>query len=106
MKFILAKKITMSRLPDPSEGFVSVTVLEAIPNTISQVKTNKTDGYNAVQISIDKNKKKKCKKEFRIDNSEEYKIGDIIDVKQFTPGDIVKVQGISKSKGFQGVVKR
>ncbi len=106
MKFLLAKKLTMTRLPDPSEGFVAVTVLQVIPNSVSQIKTNKTDGYNAVQISVDKNKKKKSKKEFRVDNPEEYKIGDIIDIKQFAPGDIVKVQGISKGKGFQGVVKR
>lgn len=129
MKFILAKKLKMTELFDEEGNLRPVTVLLAGPNFITQIKTKEKDGYNAVQIGFDwakKNNKpkkghlKKVKisgldatklrhlKEFRLKNGDlgELKVGDKIEVSVFQPGEKVKVEGISKSKGFQGVVKR
>jgi large subunit ribosomal protein L3 len=126
MKFIIAKKIKMTQLPDPEMGFVPVTVLEASPAIISQIRTKEKDGYTAVQIAANENKhltkaqighlKKAFKenevknlknlKEFRMDDVSNYNVGDIIDLKQFSPGELVNIEGLSKGKGFQGVVKR
>lgn len=119
MKFILGKKIGMSQIFS-EEGKVSpTTLIEAGPVVVVQVKTKEKDGYEAVQVGFDLKKKvnKPLKghlknlgnfrhlREFRID-SEKFKIGDRIDVSLFNEGDKVKVSGISKGKGFQGVVKR
>ena len=126
MKFIIAKKIKMTRLPDPTMGFVPVTVLESEPSLISQIRTKEKDGYTAIQIAANQTKhltkarlghlkkafkeeeakKLKNLREFRMDDTSSYTVGDIIDLKQFTNGELVNVQGISKGKGFQGTVKR
>jgi len=121
MKFILGKKIGISQIFEKDEKVVPVTVIEAGPCFVTQIKTKDKDGYSAIQIGFENLKEKKVKRpqkdrpyrfirEFRIMNSEsgikELKTGDKIPVDIFKEGDIVKVSGISKGRGFQGVVKR
>ncbi len=99
----------------------NVTLLEAGKNVITNIRTEDKDKYNAVQIGIrnqesgirksEADKKKKdgeyeVVREFRVDKSEEYKVGQEVNVDQFKKGDKVAVQSISKGKGYQGVVKR
>ena len=103
-----------------NDKVIPVTMIKAGPITVTQIKTKEKDGYEAAQIGFDLSKKKinkpltghlknlgnfKCLKEFRIKNSE-LKIGDILDINQFQEGEKVKVSGLSKGRGFQGVVKR
>jgi large subunit ribosomal protein L3 len=122
VKYILGKKIGMSQI-FKEEKVIPVTKIQAGPCLITQVKTSDKEGYSAIQIAFDKKRKinkpllghlKKIQgekehnrylREFRtgIDN---LKAGDKITVDIFQPGDKVKVSGISKGKGFQGVVKR
>ena len=117
MKFILGKKIGMTQIWKENK-VIPVTLIEAGPCFVTQIKTKEKDGYQAIQLGFEKiEKEKKIKKsqknkpyrylkEFRLDNVEEFKVGDVIDVSRFEPGEKVKVSGISKGKGFQGVVKR
>lgn len=97
--------------------FIPVTVINAGPCFITQIKKIEKDNYNSIQIGfekIEKNKIKKSKKdkpyrylkEFRTEKTEDIKIGDKITVDSFKEGDLVKISSISKGKGFQGVVKR
>lgn len=121
MKFILGKKIGMSqRFRD--DKVLPVTLIEAGPCFITQIKTKEKDGYQAIQIGFERLKEKKIKKpqkdkpfkylkEFRIkpeiDSQQlNYKVGDKIEVSVFEVGDKVTVSGISKGKGFTGVIKR
>lgn len=123
MKYILGKKISMSQKFKDSGESVPVTVIAAGPCQITQVKTKEKEGYNAVQLGFGKAKEKNTSQsikghlkgldlvqnlqEFRINNEEiKVKKGDKIDVTQFKAGDIVKITGFSKGRGFQGVVKR
>lgn len=120
MKFILGKKVGMTQIFDKDGQVIPVTVVEAGPCVVTQIKTKDKDGYQAVQIGFEKiTKPKKIKKtmkgkefnflrEFRVENSEinNYKAGQEIKVSVFKEGDTVKVSGISKGKGFQGAVKR
>ena len=128
MKFLLGEKINMSQLFDAAGNVVPVTLIRAMPNTVIQVRTKEKDGYEALQVGTGARKTKRIAKpqaghfkelgnfrhvkEFRIrkqptENIQQARIrGDIIDVSIFHEGDMVKVSGISKSKGFQGVVKR
>ena len=117
MKFILGKKQGMSQIFDKQGNVVPVTVIEAGPCFVTQIKDEKKDKYQAVQIGYEKLKDKKVTKskkkkpykylrEVRMSNDIKLKTGDKIDVSVFEEGDIVKVSGISKGKGFQGVVKR
>lgn len=128
MKFILGKKLDMSQVWRGEEA-KTVTRVQAGPCFVVQVKDKNKDGYQAVQLGYGDKKKKNIKKpqlghllkvkkqnsiapdnirylrEFKT-KEEKLAIGDIIDVSTFRPGDIVKVTGVSKGKGFQGVVKR
>jgi len=115
MKFILGKKIEMSQIWK-DDKVIPITLIEAGPCFVTELITKEKDGYSAIQIGFEKLKDKKVKKtnknkpyrylkEFRIDGSE-LKIGDVIDISIFEEGEIVKVAGISKGKGFQGGVKR
>jgi len=117
MKFILGLKLGMSQVFDERGRVLPVTLIEAGPCEVLQIKTKEKDGYTAVQVGFKKiEKKKKIKKtmkgkvfrylrEFKGDISK-YKISQKIDVSIFEKGDIIKVSGITKGKGFQGVVKR
>ena len=120
-KFILAQKIKMTQIFQ-DDKIIPITLLEAGPVVVTQIKTKERDGYYAVQVGFGSKKKisKALKghlkdlgnfrwvKEFRIDESEinNYKVGDKIDVSLFQEGEKIKISGTSKSKGFQGVVKR
>ena len=123
MKGIIGKKIGMTSIFDPSGKQTACTIIEAGPCVVTQVRTKENDGYNALQLSFgDKNEKhsnlseknhfakastspKRYLKEFS-DYSLEKNIGETITVDIFAEGDKVNIVGITKGKGFQGVVKR
>jgi large subunit ribosomal protein L3 len=102
MKFILGKKIGMTTLHG-EQGALNVTLVECGAK-VSLLRDEEKDGYSAVQLEIPKTKKRIFKKEFRTDEKMEKDAE--VDVTIFKEGDIVSVSGISKAKGFQGVVKR
>lgn len=120
MKFILGKKLKMSQIFDKEGRPIPVTLIEAGPCFVTQIKTKEKDGYEAVQIGFEKiEKEKKLKKplknkpykylkEFKGKDLklEEFKVGQKIEVSIFKEGDLVSVSGISKGKGFAGGVKR
>ena len=123
MKGILGKKIGMTQIFTEAGEVVPVTVVEAGPVVVTQVKTIENDGYNAVQVgfvdakekSLNKPQKghlaaantlKKHLKEFRVDSVEEYTVGQEIKADLFAAGELIDVTGISKGKGFQGPIKR
>ncbi|MFA5130203.1 MAG: 50S ribosomal protein L3 [Patescibacteria group bacterium] len=120
MKCILGRKLQMSQVYRPDGSVVPVTLVEAGPCVITQVKTAERDGYNAIQLGflprkhVSKPEQGHLKdlpmfgmlKEFRIEDASAYKRGDAVDASNFATGDTVYVSGTSKGKGFQGVVKR
>ena len=123
MQVILGTKIGMTQIISPDGVVTPVTILQAGPATVTQIKTSEKDGYNAVQLGYGQGKnlsksvsghvKKagealspKVLKEFRTKNAPELKAGDVLTVEQFALGDKVTVTGISKGKGFAGTVKR
>ena len=123
MKVILGTKIGMTQIISEDGIVTPVTILQAGPVTVTQIKTTETDGYNAVQLGYGQGKnlsksvsghvKKagenvnpKILKEFRTDSTPELKLGDQLTVESFEIGDKVAVSGISKGKGFAGTVKR
>ena len=123
-KAIIGKKVGMTQIFDESGKVIPVTVIEAGPCTIAQIKTEETDGYNAIQLGFGDVKETKLNKpekghfakanvkakkhlrEFRLDSLEGLKVGDELKADVFAAGDKVDVQGTSKGKGFQGVIKR
>ena len=120
--FILGKKIGMTSLYSEDGFQCPTTVIEAGPCFVSQLKSVKSDGYIAVQISYLNNKKAnkplaghfkknncepmKFSTEFRVDEEDKFTIGEKLEVNIFNVGDYVRVTGISKGKGFAGVMKR
>ena len=123
MQVILGTKIGMTQIIGADGVVTPVTILQAGPATVTQIKTVETDGYNAVQLGYGQGKnlsksvsghvKKageninpKVLKEFRMENLPEVKLGDTVTVENFNLGDKVSVTGISKGKGFAGTVKR
>ena len=122
---LLGKKIGMTQVYDAQNVLIPVTVVEAGPCAVVQVKTEASDGYNAVQIGFSSKKLKNSSKaeiehakkggleaaprvlsEVRIEGAPALKVGDVITVTAFAEGQLVDVIGITKGKGFQGVVKR
>ena len=106
MKYILGKKIGMTTLYDKERGALNVTLIECPENTVSVIRTEEKNGYNAVQLEIAKTKNVTHKKEFRLEEAAAVAVGDKITVESFQMNDEVKISGITKGKGFQGVVKR
>jgi large subunit ribosomal protein L3 len=100
MNYILGKKVKMSQIWQ-DDKIVPVTIIEALPNKVSLVRTKDKDGYEAVQLSLGK-----TKKEFRVKETPEIKAEDEVKVSVFKEGDVVAVSGHSKGRGFAGVVKR
>jgi len=122
---LLGKKIGMTQVYDAQNVLIPVTVVEAGPCPVVQVKTTQVDGYNAVQLGFSIKKAKNsssaeqghAKKagleetprvlgEVRLETASTLKVGDIVTVSSFNEGQLVDVIGITKGKGFQGVVKR
>ena len=123
-KGIIGKKIGMTQIFDEKGTVIPVTVIEAGPCVVAQVKNTETDGYNAVQLGFGAVKANKVNKpeaghfakakltamkhlrEFRLDDISNVKVGDEIKADVFAEGDKVDIQGTTKGKGFQGVIKR
>ncbi|OOL81766.1 50S ribosomal protein L3 [Dolosigranulum pigrum] len=123
-KGILGKKVGMTQVFTESGELVPVTVIEAKPNVVLQVKTVETDGYNAVQLGFDDKRNvlsnqpeqghvkkadtspKRFIREIRDAELGDVEVGSEITVETFKQGDIIDVAGTSKGKGFQGVIKR
>ena len=123
-KAILATKVGMTQIFNDEGVLLPVTVLQAGPCVVTQVKTEENDGYKAVQVGfVDKREKlvnkplkghfdkagvsyKRFVREFRFENAEEYSVKYEIKADIFAPGDKIDATAISKGKGFQGAVKR
>lgn len=122
---LLGKKLGMTQVYDANNVLVPVTVVEAGPCSVVQVKTAETDGYNAVQLGFSQQKLKNSSRaelnhakkaglevaprvlsEVRLDAAPTAKAGDVLTVEIFSADQLVDVIGISKGKGFAGVVKR
>jgi len=123
MSGLIGKKIGMTSIFDENGKNIPCTVIEAGPCVVTQVRTNEVDGYSALQLGFDDKAEKHAtkadlghfkkagtsakKKVVEFQGFEEsYKLGDNITVELFSEGEFVDVQGVSKGKGFQGVVKR
>ncbi len=121
---ILGKKIGMTSVFESDGRLVPVTIVQAGPCVITQIKNIKTDGYEALQLGFGEVDMKKMNKpesghfeksgdkgfstlrEFRVENTEDYELGQVIDLSMFKVGDKIVLSGISKGRGFQGTVKR
>lgn len=123
MKALITRKIGMTSILKEDGAAIAVTLLSASPNTVTQIKNKENDGYNAVQIGTENQKKigksqaghyksakvaPKIAREFRIidDEINELNVGDQISADVFDVGDTVNATGISKGKGFAGTIKR
>ena len=123
-KAIIGRKVGMTQIFGEKGEVIPVTVIEAGPCTVVQVKTAETDGYDAIKLGFGEIKDKKLTKpakgqfaklklqpkkflrEFRVENVAEYEVGKELKADVFAKGDMVDVQGTSKGKGFQGVIHR
>ena len=123
-KGIIGKKIGMTQIFDEIGNVIPVTVIQAGPCTVTQKKTTETDGYNAVQLGFGTVKEKhltkaemghfnkagteyqKHLKEFRLDDVSALNVGDVITADTFAAGDKVDVTGMTKGRGYSGVIKR
>ncbi|MBI1998779.1 MAG: 50S ribosomal protein L3 [Parcubacteria group bacterium] len=118
-KFILATKQNMSQVFSENGAAFPATLLKAGPVSVTQIKTKEKDGYQAVQVGYGKKKSQnkalkghlkgnsfRTLKEFPLEDGMTHAVGDSLDVSLFAAGDMVVVSGVSKGKGFQGVVKR
>ena len=124
MKALLGKKIGMTQIFAETGEVIPVTVIEAGPETVTQIKTVETDGYNAVQVAFEEQKAHRVNKpmaghfekagvapkkhvtEFRVEEGETYEVGQVITVADFEEGMKLDVTGTSKGKGTQGNIKR
>ena len=124
MKGILGRKLGMTQVFATDGTLIPVTVVEATPNVVLQKKTVETDGYCAIQVGFEDKREKLANKaekgivakantapkrfirEFRYDEMMSYEVGDLVKVDSFVAGEVVDVQGTSKGKGYQGVIKR
>lgn len=122
MKALIAQKIGMTQVFSEKGTVIPVTLLSAGPCVVTQVKTDETDGYSAVQLGYGEAKKlakpqvghvkksgatPKTLSEFRIEDEDDMpKVGDSITAEVFSVGDTITVSGVSKGKGFAGTIKR
>ncbi|AYC30613.1 50S ribosomal protein L3 [Paenisporosarcina cavernae] len=123
-KGILGRKIGMTQVFAENGDLIPVTVIEAAPNVVLQKKTVDTDGYDAIQLGFEDKREKLSNKpakghvakastapkrfirEFRDMSLADYEVGQEVKVELFAEGDVVDVTGVTKGKGFQGVIKR
>ena len=121
---LLGKKLGMTGLFTPEGNYVPVTVIEAGPCVVTQIKTRAADGYDALQLGFDEKRKSRVNKplqghfeksgghcfrylqEFSVEDPGQYNLGQEISVEMFKVGDRVDVVGTSKGRGFSGVIKR
>lgn len=124
MKGILGKKVGMTQVFTTEGKLIPVTVVSVEPNVVTQIKTTEKEGYDAIQLGFDTITEKRSNKpeighakkantepkrflrEIRGVDTNDYTLGQVIDASIFEVGEIVDVTGISKGKGFQGVIKR
>lgn len=124
MSGLIGKKIGMTSIFNPDGEIIPVTVIQAGPCEVVSIRTKEKDGYEALQLGFGEKKEKNIRKpilghykknnitpksvlkEFRKFNIADYKVGDQIKADFFTEGEIIKVRGKSKGKGFQGVMRR
>ena len=122
MSGLIGKKIGMTSFFDNNGKNIPCTLIEAGPCVVTQIKDESVDGYNSIQLGYGQAKEKRTSKALQghfkkagselkrkvveFDFSDEFKLGDVLDVSVFEEGDFVDVAGTSKGKGFQGVVKR
>ena len=119
MKTLIGKKVGMTQIFDEKGRVIPATVIEAGPCVVAQVKSVETDGYNAIQLGFGDVKESKLNKpekaniapkkhlrEFRLDSVEGITVGTELTVTEFAEGDRLDIQGTTKGKGFQGVIKR
>jgi len=125
VKGIIGKKIGMTQVYAEDGRAIPVTVIQAGPCVVVQRKSKAKDGYSSVQLGLVEDRKVKrvtkamkghfdkaglppCRvlREFSVEDGAEHKVGDKVSVELFAPGDVVDIVGVSKGKGFQGVVKR
>lgn len=124
MSALIGKKIGMTNVFSANGRLIPVTVVQAGPCVVTQVKTEDRDGYNALQLGFDEKKVEKLNKpiaghlkkttdkgfrvlrEFRTDNSGKIESGTTLSIDMFSVGDKVNISGISKGRGFQGTIKR
>jgi len=123
-KGLLGRKLGMTQVFVGGEELIPVTVVEAGPCTVVQKKTRETDGYDAIQIGFEDVKPHRATRpalghfkkagatpqrilrEIRVENADEYEVGQVLKADLFSPGDRIDVIGVSKGKGYQGVMKR
>ena len=123
-KAILGTKLGMTQVFSPEGKIIPVTVVEAEPNRVAQVKTEENDGYKAIQlgygavkpVNVTKPLAGHCEKagveplkyfkEIHVKDTDAYKPGDTVTVEIFSAGESVDVSGVSKGKGFAGGIKR
>lgn len=124
MSALIGKKIGMTNVFSADGRLIPVTVVQAGPCVVTQVKTEDRDGYNALQLGFDEKKVEKLNKpiaghlkkstdkgfrvlrEFRTDDPEKIESGTTLSIDMFSVGDKVNISGISKGRGFQGTIKR
>jgi len=121
---LLGNKIGMTQIFDESGNIIPVTILKVGPCVITQIKTKSKDGYNSIQIGYGNVSSKtltqpelghlqksniqalKYLKEFKVNETEEFKIGQVLNVDSFSPGQLINIRGKSIGKGFSGLQKR
>ncbi len=121
---ILGKKIGMTSVFESDGRLVPVTVVKAGPCVITQIKNMEKDGYQALQLGFEELKPKKINKpdaghfaksggkgfsalrEFKVDNSDDFELGQLVSLDMFSVGDKITISGVSKGRGFQGTIKR
>ena len=121
MKFILGIKQNMTQIFDEKGNVQPATILSAGPLFVTQIKDKNNDGYSAVQVGFGTKKEKNINKpeaghlngvnarflkEFRLEDTSAFKVGDKLDLSVLSVGDCVEVSGITKGKGYQSVIKR
>lgn len=121
MKALIARKLGMTSILTDKGASIGITLLSSLPNFITQIKTSELDGYDALQLGFEQNKKPakpqaghfklsksspRVTREFRLDKPLDFKVGDQLTADNFEVGDLVGVTANNRGKGFAGTIKR